>query len=305
MIILKNNFGGTMNHNFKVDYEKCTKCGLCIENCPTNALAPDDYKSPKMNNPKNCMKCQHCFAICPVGAISIMDKNPAEAQMVREINSEDVLNLIQSRRSIRKYKQENVNKETIQKLKDMLNYVPTGKNNHKLHFSFIENIEVMDEFRTKVNNSIINFLNTKPVKFFSEKFKKLEGMKKTIEEGKDVIFRTAPHLVVVSAPITSPCPQQDGIIALSYFELYANSLGLGTCWCGYAQMILKTFPEFIEYLQIPQGHTPVYVMLFGYPDIKYTRTTKPNPYNFTTVEKQEIEVGFFTKLKRTFWNFIR
>ena len=149
MIILKNNFGGTMNHNFKVDYEKCTKCGLCIENCPTNALAPDDYKSPKMNNPKNCMKCQHCFAICPVGAISIMDKNPAEAQMVREINSEDVLNLIQSRRSIRKYKQENVNKETIQKLKDMLNYVPTGKNNHKLHFSFIENIEVMDEFRTK------------------------------------------------------------------------------------------------------------------------------------------------------------
>ena len=35
-------------------------------------------------------------------------------------------------------KKTNVDKNTIQKLKDMLNYVPTGKNNHSLHFSFIE-----------------------------------------------------------------------------------------------------------------------------------------------------------------------
>ena len=59
-----------MNHKFKVDYQKCIKCGQCIENCPTKALEYDDYKSPKMEKPKNCMKCQHCFAICPVGAIS-------------------------------------------------------------------------------------------------------------------------------------------------------------------------------------------------------------------------------------------
>ena len=111
-----------MNHNFKVDYEKCVKCGLCIENCPTKALAPDDYNSPKMERAKNCMKCQHCLAICPVGAISIMDKDPNNSASINQINSDELLNLIQTRRSIRKYKQENVNPETIQKLKDMLNY---------------------------------------------------------------------------------------------------------------------------------------------------------------------------------------
>jgi hypothetical protein len=47
----------------------------------------------------------------------------------------------------------------VEKLKDMLNYVPTGKNNHALHFSFIEDIDVMHEFRAKVNSAIINFLN--------------------------------------------------------------------------------------------------------------------------------------------------
>lgn len=294
-----------MNHNFKVDYEKCIKCQQCIENCPTKALAPDDYNSPKMNKPKNCMLCQHCLAICPAGAISILDKNPDFSAQIHSINPDDILNLIQSRRSVRKYKQENVDKETIKKLKDMLNYVPTGKNNHSLHFSFIEDISVMNDFRSKVNNHIINFFNRKPVKFLSEKFSNLEKMKNAIEKGNDVIFRGAPHLIVACAPINSPCPNQDGVIALSYFELYANSLGLGTCWCGYAHKVIKLFGEFSEYLQVPDGYQPIYAMLFGYKDIEYKRTIQPRAYSFKTIEKQELEIDFLTKIKRAFWNFIR
>lgn len=294
-----------MNHQFKVDYEKCTKCGLCIENCPTKALVADDYKSPKMDKAKNCMQCQHCLAICPNGAISIMGKNPDNSSEIRKINDEDVLNLIQSRRSIRKYKQENVDKETIKKLKDMLNYVPTGKNNHKLHFSFIEDINVMNDFRLKVNKELTDFLNKKPLQFLSKKIGSLSKMRDKILAGNDVIFRGAPHLVVVCAPINSPCPNQDGVIALSYFELYANSLGLGTCWCGYAHRVIKMFAQFSEYLQVPDGYMPVYAMLFGYKDVEYKRTTQPNAYTFTTIETHEIESDFFAKLKRAFWNFLR
>lgn len=294
-----------MNHKFKVDYEKCIKCGKCIENCPTKALDYDDYKSPKMEKPKNCMLCQHCLAICPVGAISIMDKNPNDSKPIKQIESDNILNLIQSRRSVRKYKQENVEPKTIQKLKDMLNYVPTGKNNHSLHFSFIEDIDVMNDFRQKVNSAIVGFFDKKPVQFLSKHFLKLEKMKNAILKGNDVIFRSAPHLVVVSAPINSSCPHQDGIIALSYFELYANSLGLGTCWCGYAYAILNIFSEFIEYLQIPKGYIPIYVMLFGYKDVEYKRTTQPTSYSFVTIEKQDLKVDFLTKIKRTFWNVIR
>ena len=294
-----------MNHNFKVNYERCVKCGLCIENCPTKALEYDDYKSPKMEKPKNCMLCQHCFAICPVGAISIMGKNPDESNEIKQINSDDLLNLIQSRRSVRKYKQENADKEIIQKLKNMLNYVPTGKNNHSLHFSFIEDIATMNDFRGKVNTTIVNFFNKKPIQFLSKQFSKFEKMKNAILNGNDVIFRGAPHLICVSAPIDSSCPSQDGIIALSYFELYANSLGLGTCWCGYGQAVLKMFPEFIEYLQAPKDYIPIYVMLFGPKDIEYKRTTQPNPYTFTTIEKQDLEINIFNRIKRTFWNIIK
>ena len=294
-----------MNHKFEINQEKCTKCSLCIDNCPTKALSKDENEYPIMKNSFACMECQHCLAICPNKAVSIMGKNPEDSSEIKEINSDDILNLIQSRRSIRKYKQINVSKDTIQKLKDMLNYVPTGKNNHKLHFSFIEDIEVMNDFRKKTYSSLINFLNHKPIKFLSEKFKKFIKQKEAILNGEDIIFRTAPHLVVVNAPINSSCPNQDGIIALSYFELYAHSLKLGTCWCGYAHAILKMFPHLCEYLQVPEGYQPIYVMLFGYPDIKYQRTTQPNPYSFTTIEKHEIESNFLNKFKRILWNFLR
>ena len=84
------------------------------------------------------------------------DKNPDDSEKVFAQNPDMILNLIQTRRSVRKYKQENVSPETIQKLKDMLKWVPTGCNYHRLHFSFIDDINVMNKFRNHVNEKIIH-----------------------------------------------------------------------------------------------------------------------------------------------------
>ena len=45
-----------------------------------------------------------------------------------------------------------------------------------------------------------------------------------------MIFRGAPHLLVVSASPESVCPAEDVNLALAYFELMAQSAGLGTVW---------------------------------------------------------------------------
>ena len=294
-----------MKHGFVVDESKCIKCGLCVKDCTTGAIIQEENQIPDMKNPLKCIECQHCFAICPQGAISIMGKKPENSDEVREVNSSDILNLIQSRRSTRQYKRENVSKEKLDKLKDMLNYTPTGCNNHKLHFSFIENIDVMDDFRSKVNNKIISLIDKKPLQFFIKTINKFSKYKNAFLNGEDVLFRGAPHLVVVSAPIDAPCPKEDGIIALSYFELYANSLGISTLWCGFMEAVLKILPEFCEYLRIPDGYAPIYVMLFGYSDVQYKRTIQPRKYSFVTIEKQENNLSFISKVKRIFWNFLR
>jgi MinD superfamily P-loop ATPase len=52
----------------KIIEEKCTKCGLCSENCATNALLyiKDSFPVPILTV---CSGCKLCYKICPVKAI--------------------------------------------------------------------------------------------------------------------------------------------------------------------------------------------------------------------------------------------
>lgn len=284
---------------FKIDEEKCIHCGLCIKDCSANALEFNENKIPEINE-KKCFKCQHCLAICPVGALSVCDKTPENSDAIWAQNPDSILNLIKSRRSCRHYKQENLYAEKLNKLKDMLKFVPTGCNDHRLHFSFIDDIEVMNEFRGYVNGKILDALTKKTIKPLAEKF---GGYTKRFLAGEDIVFRGAPHLLVVSTPVNAPCADIDPTIALSYFELYAQSMNVGTCWCGLGKFCLMVMPELSDYLKVPQGYKAAYVMLFGEPENKYARTVQPEPVQIVSVTKGEFKKqGFIDKMKRYFWN---
>ena len=45
--------------------------------------------------------------------------------------------------------------------------------------------------------------------------KDFEVYKEAFERGEDIVFRKAPHMIVVSSPISAPCAPQDPVIALS------------------------------------------------------------------------------------------
>lgn len=291
------------NLNFKVDEAKCIHCGLCAKDCIAKVIELDENKTPRVPDSKRCIGCQHCLAICPVGAISVMDKNPENSEKIYAQNPDMILNLIKSRRSDRNYKQENVDKETLNKLKNMLAWVPTGCNFQGLKFHFIDDIEVMNEFRNHVNGKIVSALTKKPIKAVAQKF---SAYAKFFLNGEDVIFRGAPHMLVVSNSVKAPCANEDAIIALSYFELYAQSLGLGTCWCGFGQNCMTFFPELSEYLGIPEGYQSSYVMLFGAKDANYSRTTQPKEFEIISAKKQGFEkLSAGKTIKRYFWNFLR
>ncbi len=293
--------------NFTVNREKCIHCGMCANDCGAGVIEFDKNGYPliKSENEPYCMKCQHCLAICPAGAISICNKKPEDSDICDDNLPNDVqmLNLIRHRKSIRSYKHENLDKSTLQKLKDMLKYSPTGCNNHKLHVSVIDDVEIMDRFRNRTNNTIKKaFLSNKWIPVT----RKFEKFKQQFIDGKDIIFRNAPHMIVVSVPVSAPCAPVDPIILLSYFELYAQSLGVGTLWCGFAEIALKLIPELCQYLEIPEGYKVGYVMLFGKSDLKYQRATQPEDYDITIVEGREIfPVPLWDKVKRYFWNSLR
>ena len=49
-----------------LENELCTKCKLCVENCPIGALDGDGWKNPFACASYGC--CGTCMAICPIGA---------------------------------------------------------------------------------------------------------------------------------------------------------------------------------------------------------------------------------------------
>ena len=261
-----------------INEDKCIKCGLCLKDCMPSVIEFDENKIPYAANPHRCINCQHCLAVCPTGALTFKENNPDNSDKISEKEPEKILNLIKSRRSCRFYKNENIPAEKMTKLKEMLKWIPTGVNNHRLVFSFIDDLNVMNDFRNQVNSQLLEKMKDPNVN--TEKFSRYE---KPILEGKDVIFRGAPHFVTVFTPNDAPCTDIDPVIALSYFELYAQSLGLGTCWCGLGYWILNLLPEFLQRLEIPQGYKLGYCMLFGTPAVKYQRCTQPESYNVISV----------------------
>lgn len=55
----------------KIDYSRCTGCGMCYEVCPTDIFGFDDEsKLVTVEYPEECWYCGACIYDCPVeGAI--------------------------------------------------------------------------------------------------------------------------------------------------------------------------------------------------------------------------------------------
>lgn len=209
------------------------------------------------------------MAVCPTGALSFGGINPDKLPQAAFADGEIMLQTIKSRRSVRSYKPTDVPAEKLEKIREMLSYPPTGGNFDSLHFSIISSKAKMDELRSVTYKCLDSIDKSSPLY-------NVKVLLKTALAGRqDPVYGGAPALLAcaVSKLHTAPgCENADPIIALSYFELYAQSLGLGTLWDGFAVMIAKNFPEVCALLEIPPQYTLSFILPFGPPAVTYKRT---------------------------------
>lgn len=269
---------------FFVDERKCIRCGACVRDCPAQILKFNAAQHPAMveDGVKSCIRCQHCLAVCPSGAVSIFGREPMDSQRAGAgPTPEAMLAQIKMRRTCRNYRKEAVDADTLHKLLGMLDWVPTGVNSHSLDFAVVDDPAVMDEIRADVNDRVLAMMKMDPLPPFAAGMARYQ---KQILAGRDVIFRGAPHMIVVSAKCDSPCPEIDPVIALSYFELYAQTLGIGTTWCGLATGAFRVFPKLRQRIGVPDGYEIGYVMLFGPTSLRYPRATQPGKVRLHSVK---------------------
>jgi ferredoxin len=261
---------------FVVDRAACDHCGLCVNDCPVRIIELDEFGFPAVSAEREaqCIGCEHCLAICPTGAVTVQGVRPENSKCVTADGLptfEQMDRLVRSRRSVRQYRQDNVDPNLIARLLDALGHAPTGGNVRQLRFTLIENRDTLTKLRTQMHEAIVTAADRgllPPRALFLA-----ETVKCWRNERRDHLFRGAPHLLVVSAPPTTPCPQQDVPLTLAYFELLAQSAGLGTVWFGYLKVILEALPSLKALLNLEQDHV-YYGILFGNPATKYVRTVQ-------------------------------
>jgi len=264
---------------FVINEAVCTKCALCAADCPARIIdMAKGYPAIAPENEASCYRCQHCLAVCPTGAVSILGRKPEDSMPLAGGFPEalQMETLIKGRRSVRRYQEENLPPELLLRLLDVACHAPSGMNFRQVHFTLVEDRSKLSQLRDEMMAGLSRKLREGSfpagLEFLADFIPQWE------EERIDFLFRGAPHLLVASAPRSIVTPEQDCLIALSYFDLFAQTLGVGTVWDGLAKCVIDdVLPEFRSRLGIPEDHVIGYAMAFGRPAVQYARSTQQGP----------------------------
>lgn len=244
----------------------CIGCAKCVQDCVSGVL---HIKQGIAEVERSCLQCGHCVAICPVKAVSIpeydMDDVWEYSADSFTLSPERFLNAVKFRRSIRSYKNRQVEREQLQRLIEAGRYTATAVNTQSVSYVIVQ--ERLEEFKDYAWKGWLAFADGLPadqaqLKFAIHKF--YEAYQEDHE--KDRLFFNAPALLVIATD--NPW---DGGLAAQNIEMMAVASGLGVLYNGFMVRAIKKNPEAVKWLGL-SGKNVCCCLLIGYPDVVYQRT---------------------------------
>ena len=257
-----------------IDPEKCNRDGICVKACPTAVIelsSSDELPAPVKDFKEYCLACGHCVAVCPTGAFSLDWLKTGECVSISKelvLHREAAEQFLRSRRSIRNFKDKPVERDKLEKLLEIACFAPSAKNNQPWHWTVVEN---PDDVK-KMAGMVIDWMRSVIDKYPQQAEER--GLPRVVaawDGGQERICRGAPHVIVVHGDKDYVLGAEDSATALSYLELYAPTLGLGSCWGGYFFSAVNSYPPLFEALGIPADHKAFGAAMVGYPKLRYQR----------------------------------
>jgi len=250
-----------------INQKKCTGCGLCVSVCKDFSLViKDGLATTSETEVFGCIGCGHCMAICPTGAITINGREISPDDLFtlpsasEAAHYENLLALLQRRRSIREYTTEPVDPSLTDRILKAAATAPMGLPPSDVHVMILDTPQKVRQFAA----DFCQYLETmkwiasrwflalmRPFwsKSNDELFKKFvrplisiytEGMKK----GDNLVLYDAPlAMYFYGSPYADPA---DPLIAATYAMLAAESLGLGTCMLGAVHPMIQNGRSFCD-----------------------------------------------------------
>ena len=259
----------------KINPALCVGCGKCVDDCISDCLVLRDGKAVYR---KRCIKCGHCVAICPKRAVSIPAYDMSDVEEYDEnafrVDPKHLLRTIKFRRSVRDFRQDDVEAD---KIKDIINAgrsSPSASNRQDWHFYVIQ--EGLRDFKRIIWDSLERQLEGKvnmprdmlrPVSRFCDMRRK--------DPANDYLFRNAPVVLFLECNT-----ELDAGVAAQNMELVAVAHGLGVMYDQYLSYVTKINREALQFLGT-HGEKFLVAMLLGYPELTFRRTAPRKNTNIT------------------------
>lgn len=178
-----------------------------------------------------------------------------------------IIKNIKNRRSIRSYKGKSVPRGIIKEIIEAGRYAPSSHNSQPWRFIVITNRKKIKELSESVKDYYRRLVRLGAIlTAFSRKLRKLsDSAKKRIDTDKDLFFYNAPVVILICAK-EGRFSVQDCSCAAQNMMLAARSLGLGSCWIGFADVALNKNRKRLNGLGVPNDMYVIATLTVGYPE---------------------------------------
>ncbi|HBK32916.1 MAG TPA: nitroreductase [Porphyromonadaceae bacterium] len=166
----------------------------------------------------------------------------------------EMIETILTRRSIRKYKPQQVERAKLDTVMKAAIYAPSALNKQPWEVRVVQNKEFID----KINDRFVAFARGR----------EMQGSASRAAEPGFSVFHGAPTVIVLARDKNNHSSMLDVGLLTQNILLSAHALGLGTCPIGSVVSIL-TDPankELVDLLKIPEDYEIVLAVSLGYSD---------------------------------------
>jgi len=282
-----------MNNN--INHKTCKKCHLCISICPAKIIEEKADKTVDFIQKKihTCLKCSQCMAICETQSILIDGCSYENIFNLNEsvVDYEKFYDFLSHRRSVRNFKNKNIEKEKIEKIIEILSLTPFGAKEQSVELTIINNRDIIEKalpIMSDFYNKMESWLRNPFMKFM---IKKNAGIEKyhtitkhllpriklghyDIKKSGDNITRNAPALILFHSNKLAEEHTNDAYIWLTYVMLAANSIGLGSTIIGLVPPAINKTKELKQLFGIPLDNEVVTSLILGYPKYSFKKGIK-------------------------------
>jgi nitroreductase len=166
----------------------------------------------------------------------------------------ETIRTILSRRSVRKYKPDPIEKDKLDLILQCALFAPSARNRQPWHFTVVLDRRLLDQI-SAANREILLASTDEAMR------------QRALEPGFDT-FRGSPMAILVSGEESAPYALADCANAVENMALAAESLGLSSCYNGSFKLALEgpSGAPLLRLLQIPAGYKPLLALSLGYGD---------------------------------------